>query len=121
MIIKQKLDVKSAANPLNSKLDVISKAISTRSVITFVDAENHKCVAEPFVLGVQKDTGKHVLRCYKNFPLEPWDKKENWQVFEVEAIKEVRITPARTKQSRGNYEPRSPAMSQILYAVSGYK
>jgi hypothetical protein len=106
---------------LKSKIDLIARAIEKRSAIVFRTGDNEKYVVEPFVLGREKDSGNFILKCYKNFPLELNDKKENWKTFDVEKLEDVQATPIRSKSSRKGFEPAEVELSEIISAVPGYE
>ena len=106
---------------LKSKIDLIVRAIEKRSAIVFHTADNEKYVVEPFVLGKAKDGGPFILKCYKSFPLELSDKKENWKAFELDQMLEVHATPIRSKSTRKGYDAAELVLDEIISVVPGYE
>ena len=92
----------------------LTKAIETRLVVAFNynDRENH--IVEPFTLGVHKDTGHYVLRCYGNLPAHHSDNPESWKLFELEKIEQLQVMPIIAKDERIGYEALDREMSEII-------
>lgn len=106
---------------LKNNLESITKAIRRKSSISFVYSDNEKKIIEPVILGIDKETGKHVIRGYKSFPLELHDKKENWLLFEVEKMQKLQVTPMRIKKVRKGFRAEDEAMSEIILMSAEYK
>jgi hypothetical protein len=107
---------------LKSKIDLIARAIEKRSAIVFRTSGNDKYVVEPFVLGKEKNTGHYILKCYKSFPLELSDKKENWLTFDIETLLELHATPIRSKSSSKGFEGIAPVeLSEVISSVPGFE
>ena len=101
-------------------IEVLSKAIRRRSVVSFVYDGSEPLVMEPIVLGIHKETGKHVLRCYKSYPPLPNDKKENWFLCELDKISNLKITPMRSKSFRKGSTVIEGDMSEVIEASEDY-
>ena len=91
----------------------LTKAIETRLVVAFNynDVENH--IVEPFTLGVHKDTGRYVLRCFGNLPVQA-ENPEDWKLFELEKIGHLQVMPIIAKTERNGYEALDKEMSEII-------
>ena len=98
----------------NAKMRRLTKAIETRLVVAFNynDRENH--IVEPFTLGVHKDTGRYVLRCYGNLPVHNADNPESWKLFDLEKIDKLQVMPIIAKTERNGYEALDKEMSEII-------
>jgi hypothetical protein len=100
-------------------LELLARAIRRKTVVSFT-YDGVQMVAEPIVLGVHKDTGKQVLRCYKSFPMQLSDKKENWYLCDVEKIANVKITPMRAKEFRKGCKVVEEGMSEVIECSEDY-
>jgi hypothetical protein len=105
---------------LKTNVEVLAKAIRRRAVVSFTYQDKEQIVAEPTILGVHKDTGKHVLRCYKSFPLHIGDKKDNWLLLDVDDMTNLKITPMRSKDLRKHGMERETEMSEIIENIADY-
>jgi len=107
-------------NPLPpTQVDVLAKAIRRRSVVAFT-YNNEQIVAEPIVLGIHKETNKHVLRCYKSFPPQLADKKENWYLCDLDKISNLKITPMRSKDHRNGGSTLKGDLSEVIVSAADY-
>ena len=105
----------------NSTLvELLSKAIRKRSVVSFTYQGKEQMVAEPVVLGVHKETNKIMLRCYKSFPVHISDSKENWYLCDLDEISDAKIAPFRTKSHRKGAKTIAGDMSEIIETSSDY-
>lgn len=97
----------------NDKMRRLTKAIETRLVVAFNynDSENH--IVEPFTLGIHKDTGRCVLRCFSNLPAQA-ENPEDWKLFELEKIEKLQVMPIIAKTERNGYEALDKEMSEII-------
>ena len=100
-------------------VELLSKAIRRRSMVSFVYREE-QLVVEPIVLGVHKETGKVMLRCYKSFPVHITDSKDNWLLCDLDEIANIKITPLRTKSYRKGAKTIEGDMSEIIEASADY-
>ena len=105
-------------NP-KSNVEVIAKAIRRRSVISFT-YDGEQLMVEPVVLGVYKETGKHVLRCYKSYPLLLSDKAENWYLCEIDKISNLKTTPVRSKNFRKGSKTLRGDMAEVIECLPDY-
>jgi len=105
---------------LKTNVEVLAKAIRRRSVVSFTYLGSEQVVAEPFILGIHKDTGKYVLRCYKSFPLHIGDRKDNWLLLNLDDMTNLKITPMRSKDLRKGGMERETEMSEIIENVADY-
>jgi hypothetical protein len=92
----------------------LTKAIETRLVVAFSYNEHESHIVEPFTIGVHKDTGRHVLRCYGNLPVAHTDNPESWKLFELEKIDKLQVMPIIAKTERTGYEALDKEMSEII-------
>ena len=106
---------------LKKNITVIAFAITNRAALTLNYDGGEKVQVEPFMLGVQKETRKYVMWCYKSYPLEFNDKKENWFLFELDKIQNLQKTAARAKNSRKKFFSLSADMEEIIVEVSSSK
>lgn len=105
---------------IKTNTEVLSKAIRRRSVVSFFYPGYEQIVVEPVILGVSKETGKQVLRCYKCFPPHIFDSKENWYLLEVDLITNLKTTPMRSKNFRKGSQTIEGDMSEIIEASEDY-
>jgi hypothetical protein len=96
------------------KMRRLAKAIETRMVVAFSDNEGGSHIVEPFTLGVHKDTGRVVLRCYGNLPVVNTESPESWKLFELENIDKLQVMPVKAKTERYGYEALDKEMSEII-------
>jgi len=92
----------------------LSKAIETRLVVAFSDNQGENHIVEPFTLGVHKDTGRYVLRCYGNLPVTNTESPDSWKLFELEEIDKLQVMPIIAKTERNGYEALDKEMSEII-------
>ncbi len=97
----------------SDKLRRLTKAIETRLVVAFNYNSHENHIVEPFTLGVHKDTGRTVLRCYGNLPVQI-DEPGKWKLFEIEKIDQLQIMPIIAKDEREGYEALDKEMSEII-------
>ena len=109
-----------AEKNVKTNVEVLAKAIRRRSVISLVYPEYDQIVVEPIILGVSKETGKQVLRCYKSFPPHIYDSKENWYLLEVDLISGLKITPMRSKSFRKGAKTIEGDFAEIIEASEDY-
>ncbi|MDB5282253.1 MAG: hypothetical protein JWO06_1328 [Bacteroidota bacterium] len=100
------------------KAELISKAITTSSVISLTNDNGEKLLIEPFVLGIHKETGKYLLQCLKSLPLELHTDEENWLLLEVDRIQELQTTTIASKAQRKKHFSLSIEMEEIIASVS---
>lgn len=105
---------------IKSNIELISKAIKRHSVVSFFYADMGQIVVEPIVLGILKETGKHVLRCYKSFPPHINDSKDNWYLCDLENISSVKLVPARSKNFRKGSKTIDGDMAEVIVASADY-
>ena len=105
---------------LKTNVEVLAKAIRRKSVVSFTYLGSEQMLVEPTILGIHKDNGKHVLRCYKSFPLHIGDKKDNWLLLNLDDMINLKITPMRSKDLRKGGMERETEMSEILENVADY-
>jgi hypothetical protein len=98
---------------VGKNIERIAKAIQYKEVIAFV-YEGEKYRIEPFILGIHRDTKKPVVKCYHNKAHEAKDNPDNWRLFEIEKMTDVRLTAVRIKDSRIGYTGRDKDFSKIL-------
>ena len=70
---------------------------------------------------MHKETGKHVLRCYKSYPLLLADKSDNWYLCELDKISNLKITPMRSKNFRKGSKTLTGDMSEVIESASDYE
>jgi len=109
-----------ATGKTSTLIEVITKAIRRRSVVSFTYENKEQLVVEPIVLGIHKETGKHVLRCYKSFPLMLSDKKENWCLCDLDKISSLKTTPMRAKNFRKGGKTLEGDMAEVIEISSNY-
>ncbi len=97
-----------------AKMRRLSKAIETRLVVAFSDNQGENHIVEPFTLGVHKDTGRYVLRCYGNLPVTNTESPDSWKLFELEEIDKLQVMPIIAKTERNGYEALDKEMSEII-------
>jgi hypothetical protein len=97
-----------------AKMRRLSKAIETRLVVAFSDNQGENHIVEPFTLGVHKDTGRYVLRCFGNLPVGNAESKDSWKLFELEKIDKLQVMPIIAKTERNGYEALDKEMSEII-------
>lgn len=102
-------------------LEIIAKAIRRRSVMSFTYEDSEPLVVEPIVLGISKETGKHILRCYKSFPLTLRDSAENWLVVELDKIANLKTTPMRSKSFRKGSKTLVGDLSEVVEISDDYE
>jgi hypothetical protein len=100
-------------------IDLLARAIRRRTVVSFT-YNGEQMVVEPIVLGIGKETGKPVLRCYKSFPMHVSDKKENWHLCDVEKISNVKLTPMRAKEFRKGCKAVDEGMAEVIECSEDY-
>jgi hypothetical protein len=105
---------------LKTNLEVLAKAIRRKNVVSFTYKMNEQFVAEPFVLGIEKGTGKTVLRCYKSFPLHLGDKKDNWYLCYLDDITDLKMTPIRSKEARKGCDKPKENMVEVIEDMADY-
>ena len=105
---------------LNATAELLAKAIRRRSMVAFTYQGTEQLVVEPIVLGVLKETNKLTLRCYKSFPLNISDSKENWYLCDLDEITNPKITPMRTKDFRKGAKTISGDMTEVIETSSDY-
>lgn len=103
----------------NTYVDLLSKAIRRRSVVSFV-YQGEQVVAEPIVLGIHKESNKMMLRCYKSYPPHISDSKENWYLCDLDEISNLKITPMRTKDFRKGAKTILGDMTEVIESSSDY-
>lgn len=103
-------------DPLKRNLRVIINAIDKREMVTFLYMGEKKMV-EPFILGTNKETGKYLLRCYIPEQMAKYESSKNWELFELDKIEKLMITPVRAKIYRRGYNPEDPDMAEIIIAA----
>jgi len=101
-------------------VEVLARAIRRRSVVSFTYDGAEQVIMEPIVLGVHKETGKHVLRCYKSFPPMISDKKENWHLCELDKISNLKTTPMRAKNFRKGGDVLDQDLSEVIECSADY-
>ena len=106
---------------LGKAISIIAKAIDRHSAIVFRNANNERQVVEPFVLGLQKGTNNCILKCYRNFPIQEYDKNEHWETIEIDKIHGLQIMPVRAKSNRTGYDKLLPDVDKVIACVSGYE
>ena len=97
-----------------AKMRRLTKAIETRLVVAFSDNEGESHIVEPFTLGVHKDTGRYVLRCFGNLPVTNTENPDGWKLFELEQIDKLQVMPVKAKTEREGYEALDKEMSEII-------
>ena len=102
-------------------IEVVAKAIRRKSVLSFTYDGVEQLVVEPIVLGIHKETGKHVVRCYKSYPPQIWDKADNWYLCELDKITDVKTPPVRAKNFRKGCKTLTGDMSEIIEASADYE
>ena len=112
--------MESSLKPKNI-IEVVTKAIRRKSVLSFIYDGGEQLVVEPIVLGIHKETGKHVLRCYKSYPPNIWDKSENWYLCELDKITNLKTPPVRAKNFRKGSKTLTGDLSEIIEASSDYE
>jgi hypothetical protein len=110
-----------ASKKPKTDIEVIARGIRRRSVMSFTYAGNEQLLVEPIALGVHKETGKHVLRCYKSFPLQLSDTAENWYLCELDKISNLKTTPIRSKDFRKKGKTIIGDMSEVIECSPDYE
>jgi hypothetical protein len=98
----------------SNKMRSLTKAIETRLVVAFNYNRHESHIVEPFTLGIHKDTGRPVLRCYGNLPHSHTDNPDSWKLFELEKIDQLQVMPIIAKTERNGYEALDKEMSEII-------
>jgi hypothetical protein len=112
--------MEAAQTPPPTVSDLLAKAIRRRSVVSLSYDGGETMLLEPIVLGIFKETGQIVLRCYKSYPIQLKDKKENWYLLELGKISNLKLTPVRAKSHRDGCKVLEGDMAQVLETSSDY-
>lgn len=90
---------------------LLTEAINERYVLEFA-YDGKKRQVEPFILGLDKDSGKLVLRA---FCIDNIDVSETpWFLFEVDAMTDIVVSPLTAEDFREHYKPIDYQMVRIL-------
>src|ERR1019366_3557413 len=95
---------------VEKNISTLTKAIKYKEVITFQYSDGQKYRVEPFCMGIHKTSKNYVIRCYCNNPYESKDNIENWRLFELDKMTEIRLSAVRIKDSRAGYTGRDKDM-----------
>ncbi len=88
--------------------------------MSFTYRGEEQLVAEPIVLGIHKEIKKTMLRCYKSFPPQISDSKENWYLCDLDDISNLKITPMRSKSHRKGSKTIEGDMAEVIVASADY-
>ena len=102
-------------------IEVVAKAIRRKSVLSFTYEEIEQLIVEPIALGIHKETGKPVVRCYKSYPPQLSDKADNWYLCELDKISNMKTPPVRAKDFRKGSKTITGDMSEIIEVSDDYK
>ena len=102
---------------VEKNINTVAKAIKFKEVITFQYSDGEKYRVEPFCMGIHKTSKNYVVRCYCNNPSESKDNLENWRLFDLDKMTEIRLTAVRIKDSRSGYTGRDSEISKMLASI----